>query len=117
MTGWPRSSGKDDYVEVNFDGIPRQITAIDGAAFTIRPALDKVPERAWLVVNWGDQQDFTLDLRLKPGSPAAELAEDSGPVGSTLDIAAYHAGDFDGDGQRDLPDLPESIFDGIETRY
>jgi hypothetical protein len=98
-----------DYVEVNFDGVQRRITAADGAVITVAPGLDEKPIKGWLVANWGDNPDFQLDLRPADGSPASSLSAACGPVGSTVDIQAYLNGDFNGDGQRDLPELPDVL--------
>ncbi len=103
---------QDDHVEVNFDGVVRRITSMDDATITVEPPLAELPVKGWLVACWGPQTDFHLDLRLRDdsstydNSPGRNLAADGGPVGATLDIQAYLRGDFNGDGQRDLPELP-----------
>jgi len=98
-----------DFVEVNFDGVRRRITRRDEATITVAPPLKQKPIKGWLVANWGSNPDFRLDLRLKSDSPGADLAADGGPVGSKIDIQAYLHGDFDADGQRDLPPLPPEL--------
>ncbi|HUT09685.1 MAG TPA: right-handed parallel beta-helix repeat-containing protein [Thermoguttaceae bacterium] len=95
-----------DFVEVNFDGVRRRITRLDEATITVAPPLEEKPVKGWLVANWGENSDFRLDLRLKGDSPGANLSAEGGPVGSKIDVQAYLRGDFDGDGQRDLPLLP-----------
>jgi len=95
-----------DTVELDFDGVPRKVAAIDGAAVTVNPPLAARPTKGCLVANWGTRTDLHLDLRLAPGSPGATLSAKGGPVGSQIDIAAYQRGDFDGDGKRDLPPWP-----------
>ena len=101
-----------DHVEVNFDGVRRRVTGIDGGAITVEPPLAEAPIQCWLVANWGENPDFRLDLRLAPDSPGAKLAEDGGPVGSRLEIRAFLRGDFDGDGRRDVPAMvPELAGD------
>ena len=95
-----------DLVEVNFDGVRRRIVAVQAQTITVEPGLAEAPLKGWLVANWGDQDDFQLDLRLAADSPGARLSATGGPVGSTLDVQAYRAGDFDADGRRDLPTLP-----------
>lgn len=92
-----------DHVEIDLDGVVRKVVATDAESVTIDPAMPEKPIKPWLVVNWGESQDFKLDLRLKDDSPAAKLAEGGKPAGSTIDIQAYRAGDFDGDGKRDVP--------------
>lgn len=95
-----------DCVEADFDGVVRQVTGVDEASITVEPPLASLPPKSWLVANWAGERHFQLDLHLAPGSAAAHLAESGGPAGSTLDVAAYQRGDFDGDGRRDLPELP-----------
>lgn len=60
--------------------------------------------------NWGDNSDFRLDLRLLPDGPGARLSEAGGPIGSQIDIQAYLAGDFNGDGNRDIPEIPLELL-------
>lgn len=98
-----------DRVEVNFDGVPRRVTAIDGRAITVEPPLAEAPIKGWLVADWGENADFRLDLRLAADSPGAKLGEGGGPVGSRIDIQAFQRGDFDGDGRRDVPELPAEL--------
>jgi len=98
-----------DHVEVNFDGIRRRVTHVEGEAITVTPGLSEKPVKGWLVANWGDNDDFHLDLRLAQDSPGATLSADGGPVGSKIDIAAYRRGDFNGDGRRDIPALPVEL--------
>jgi hypothetical protein len=62
-----------------------------------------------VVGNWTDKHDLSLDLRLNPGSPGESLSASGGLVGSSIDIAAYQMGDFDGDGERDLPHIPPEL--------
>jgi hypothetical protein len=94
---------KGDTVELDFDGVPRTVTAAEGRTITVDPPLPARPTKGCLVCNWGEQKDIRLDLRLAGDSPGARLAADGGPVGSRIDIAAYLRGDFDGDGTRDVP--------------
>jgi len=49
------------------------------------------------VLNWGAQVVSRLDLRSKSG------------LGSSVDVEAFLAGDFDGDGARDIPAWPAGI--------
>ncbi len=104
---------KGDIVELDFDGVPRTVTAVEGTMITVDAPLSARPTKGCLVCNWGRETDLRLDLRLAGDSPGAELAADGGPVGSRVDIAAYRRGDFDGDGARDVPvqrPVPESLF-------
>lgn len=98
-----------DYVEVNGDGVARQITAVGADTITISPAL---PEPVWrysVVLNWGSNSDFTLDTRPGAGSPALTAGPSGSVIGSTINPTGYRAGDFNGDGLRDLPALPTSF--------
>ncbi len=110
----PDSFKVGHHIEINWDGVVRRVTAVDGKQITFAPPL---PVQAYsgstLVANWGEATDFTLDTRLKPGSPAAKLAPDGGAVGSPLNVPAFRAGDFDGDGRRDLPALPADLQAGL----
>jgi hypothetical protein len=98
-----------DYVEVNFDGVLRRIVDLGREKITISPALGAKPLTPSLICCWGRNDNLSLDLRLQASSPGARLSESGGPVGSTIDIAAYQRGDFDADGQRDLPALPVEL--------
>ncbi len=98
------------YIEFNMDGVPRQISAIDteNSTITFSPPL---PARAHvtredIIEYWGNRTDFKRDSRLAADSPGGAMAADGGPVGSKLIIGNFQAGDFDGDGKRDLPELP-----------
>ena len=98
-----------DYIEVNFDGVRRRVTHAQGDAITVAPRLHEKPVKGWLIANWGKNKDFRLDLRLASDSPGATLSAGGGPVGSSIEIQAYRRGDFNGDGQRDIPSLPASL--------
>lgn len=98
-----------DMVEVDFDGQPRTVTAAEGSRITVSPGLAAKPLKGLLLCNWGQRTNLVLDLRLGEESPGRRLSASGGPVGSPLDIAAYQRGDFDGDGQRDLPPLPVEL--------
>jgi hypothetical protein len=94
-----------DFVEVNFDGVVREVLAVRSGTLVISPALDAPPVAEAIVANWGPNANFTLDVRLKAGSPGAALSASAGPVGTGLNAAAYQAGDFNDDGRRDIPDV------------
>lgn len=84
-----------DYVEYNFDGILRTVTDMpDAQTIVISPALAESPERAHLILVWGTNTNYTLDLRTSTGR------------GSDLSIPDFYAGDFNGDGVRDIPPMP-----------
>ncbi len=110
----PKTFKQGDHIEINWDGIVRKITAVDGKKITFEPPLPVRPySDGMLVANWGDKADFILDTRLRPESPGAKLAKDGSAVGSPINIPAFRAGDFDGDGKRDLPDLPPDVKAGL----
>jgi hypothetical protein len=65
------------------------------------------------IANWGklapqDPPRTTVawDLHLQPTSPALKAAADGTNIGSSINVAQYRAGDFNGDGVRDLPKIP-----------
>ena len=106
-----------DLVEVNFDGVPRRVTAVGDGAITVAPPLRAKPVQTWLVANWGDRPEtagVALDLRLSADSPGAALSAGGGPVGSQIDIPAFQRGDFTGDGGRDLPQLGPDLIEAID---
>jgi len=98
-----------DHVEINFDGTVRTVTASSGATLTVDPPLAEKPLKGYLVANWGTNTDFALDLGLQPGSPAIGIGQGGTTIGSMVDIQQFQAGDFDGDGQRDLPEIPADL--------
>jgi hypothetical protein len=95
-----------DVVEINFDGVPRQVVTVDAASITVEPPLDEIPPKPYVVANWKTNRSLRLDLRVGKDSPAHMLGPEEQPVGSTLDIPAIRRGDFDGDGERDVPSYP-----------
>jgi hypothetical protein len=97
------------FVEVNFDGVLRKVIGGSRGAITISPALPTKPIVPGLICGWEDNSDLSLDLQLMANSPGAKLSASGGPVGSTIDIAAYRRGDFDADGVRDLPAVPPEL--------
>jgi len=92
-----------DHVELHFDGVARKVTEVGEDWFVVDTPLPAAPEAVLSVANWGKQRDFKWDLRLKPTSPARNAGDDGKDLGSTLDLHAFMKGDFNGDGQRDLP--------------
>jgi len=81
-----------DFVETNFDGIVREVAALDADTITIDPELDERPFRHFLIANWVAADDFTLDLRLAPESPGAAMTSGGDAIGSSIDIPAYQSG-------------------------
>jgi hypothetical protein len=84
-----------DHVEFDFDGVDRVVTGSAGGEIVIAPALREAPVMGVTVLNWGDRPVSRLDLR--------------GKSGSTVDVEAFLAGDFNGDGTRDIPAWPDGI--------
>jgi len=99
-----------DHIEINFDGTVRTVTASSGATLTINPPLAENPLKGYLVANWGTNTDFALDLGLQPGSPAIGIGQGGGTIGSPVNIQQFQGGDFDGNGQRDLPEIPADLL-------
>lgn len=98
-----------DQIEINGDGVLRKVTGVPGDAIQFDPPLKRLPFRHVLVWNWKKATSTAIDVRPKAGSPALTLGPNKTPVGSTLDVEAFRRGDFDGDGTRDLPELPEDV--------
>lgn len=94
-----------DLVEIDFDGVQREITKAGDAVVEFDPPLDEAPITIQQICNWGTNRNFALDLRLADDSPFKGKGEGGRDPGSSLDIQAYMRGDFDGDGTRDLPDV------------
>jgi len=101
----PRHSSVGDHIEIDGDGVARRVTNIEDEYFSIEPALPTPPLRTSLVTIWSDPANLQIDTRPRPGSPALTAGPEGKPVGAQLEIAAYQRGDFNGDGQRDLPEL------------
>jgi len=97
-----------DHIEVDFDGRVRKVTEVTNEYIVFEPPIEKVHHIAWnAVVNWKDRKEFVWDLRLAEGSPGKGLGDKGQDVGSNIDMQAYMKGDFNGDGQRDLPPAPK----------
>ncbi len=106
LRGATESYEVGDIVELNFEGHPRRIREVGPDYIVFAPAYGNLPRKAGSVCNWRDNEDLTLDLRLAAASPGGTLSEGAGRVGSTIDIQAFRRGDFDGDGERELPVVP-----------
>jgi hypothetical protein len=99
-----------DFVEVNWDGVVRKVTTVGDGTITIDPPLAEIPRSAdFCVANWKKESNFALDLRLADDSPGKKMGDDGKDVGSSIDIQAYLRGDFNGDGKRDLPEVPADV--------
>jgi parallel beta-helix repeat protein len=97
-----------DFIEINFDGILRKVVKLSPEYLIISPPLKKKPIKSWMVANWKKNNNFNMDLRLKPNSPGAKL-NNGKPSGSVIDIQAFKRGDFNGNGKRDIPMLPADV--------
>lgn len=97
-----------DTVELDFDGVARTITAINTGENYVEftPPEPRIVEKAGCILVWGDNQNFQLDTRLAPGSPAIGAAADGSDLGASIDIRQMAMGDFDGDWVRDVPTWP-----------
>jgi hypothetical protein len=97
------------HIEIARDGILRTITAVVGNTITFDVPLPSPPLFDLEVDNWGSKTNYTWDSRLSPSSPGLTMSSTGGPVGSQINISQYKAGDFNGDGKRDLPTLPADV--------
>jgi len=104
-----------DHIETDFDGVVRTITGRGYSAsgtwphnnyLDFTPPLDKPLLNAGVVCNWLTKTNYDLDLRPAPGSWAIGHGQNGSDIGSSINLAQYRAGDFDGDGQRDIPVWP-----------
>jgi hypothetical protein len=94
-----------DHMEINFDGVVRTVTAAEPGVVTFDPPLAR--EQAFVTIaNWKHKTDFTYDF----SSPL------NGRYGSTVNVPAYLRCDFDGDGKRDVPEVPRIILPEPSTR-
>ncbi|MCC7492146.1 MAG: right-handed parallel beta-helix repeat-containing protein [Fimbriimonadaceae bacterium] len=89
-----------DPVEVGFDGVRRQVTAVSDDSLNLAPPLPELAEQAPTILNWRGAAELRLDLLPRPTSPALKLAAE--PLGARLDLAAYRRGDPNGDGQPEV---------------
>ena len=108
----PKEFAVGDHVELNWDGVVRKVTEVGDEYIAIDPGTDK-PNEMDVIANWKDKKDFTLDMRLAKDSVGKGKGKDGRDIGSLIDLQAYKAGDFDGDGKRDVPVVPkEAAFAG-----
>jgi hypothetical protein len=106
-----------DYIEINHDGVARKITAINTSTKTITfdTPLPVLPlSESVIVDNWKtNNTNFLVNMNLGAGSPALTMSSTGGPIGSQINLANDMAGDFDGDGKRDLPLVLPAIQAGM----
>ncbi len=103
----------NDHIEINGDGVDRQVKEVGDSHICFSPPLPIRPWRITLVWNWRKRTNFALDFMPRVDSPAHTMGPNGQHVGARLDAAAYRAGDFDGDGHRDLPSLADDLKMGI----
>ncbi len=97
----PSAFTKGDKIEVNGDHVLREVTKVNADSIEFAPPLPARPFRESMIWNWKNAESAALDLRpIKPSTP---------PIGSDLDIPAFERGDFNGDGKRDIPEVPEDL--------
>jgi hypothetical protein len=94
--GVPSAVKVGDYLEIETDGVPRQITAINTTSgfITFTPSSVQVANRYNLAFDWGSNSNFAVDLTLQPGSAALGKASDQTNIGSSINVASYAAGNF-----------------------
>ncbi len=97
-----------DYIELDWDGVVRQITALGSDWVEFAPGDPRIARKSAVLINWKANNDFRLDLALKSNSPARGLADDGSDAGSSINMPQFMAGDFTGDGYRDIPQWPVS---------
>ncbi len=101
-------------IEFNGDGVVRRITGVNSAYISFDPAYEtnyyqrtyRFPDGQTRCFYWGANSNLQWDLRLAANSPGRSNVWSSEPVGSSIVITNYKNGDFDGDGNRDVPTLP-----------
>jgi hypothetical protein len=98
-----------DKVEVAMDGVVRTVTAVNGNNITLDIPLAGPPIFAVQVYNWKNKTNFAWDFTLAAGSPGLTMSSTGGRVGSTVNVPQYVAGDFTGDGKRDIPQIPAGV--------
>ena len=105
-----------DLIEINWDGRQRKVTEVGAKYIAFDPPLAFVHPYGWdMVCNWKKNSNFGLDLRLADDSPGRKMGEGGKDVGSKIDIQAYLKGDFNGDGQRDLPPAVKALEYEVHT--
>lgn len=107
-----------DIIEINMDGVSRQITAISGNTITFNVPLSHRPFSAQTIVDdWGpNPSSFNRDASLKSGNAGLTLSSIGGAVGSSSSISLYQSGQF-GHSSRVLPNVPSDMQVSIPTAY
>lgn len=80
----------NDYVEINRDGIPRQITGLPANAITFTPALSANSTTGSEVRNWGANTGAAACFSTSPGSVCAALNIDAHLAQNSLSVANWN---------------------------
>jgi hypothetical protein len=80
-----------------------------GAYLQVSPGDPRFQTLVGMVANWKANTDNNLNQRLKTTSPGHNHANDGTDMGSTINMDNYMAGDFNGDGRRDIPVWPPEV--------
>lgn len=92
-----------DHVEIDSDGVVRTVTSVGSDYVTFTPGDDYIAIKCNTIANWGENTNYAVDITPQ----AAITGSDSQPVGSTINVQEFLAGDFNGDGRRDVPEYPQ----------
>ncbi len=105
-----------DHIEIDHDGVVRTVsgtgsntTLIPGTTLyyvTFSPSDAKIATNAYVVANWKTNTNYLVNYNLQSSSPAKGQASDGGNLGSSISMSQMVAGDFNGDGTRDIPSWP-----------
>ncbi|MCS7179877.1 MAG: right-handed parallel beta-helix repeat-containing protein [bacterium] len=99
----------NDFVEINFDGIPRKVIEKKENKIKIFPKLENTPFRIVLLCNWGQFENFELDFGVKEESPVRKVIYENQTPGAKINYRNMKNCDFDNDGKRDLMALPDDL--------
>ncbi len=82
-----------EYLEINEDGIAREIIAKNNNIITISPSLDSIPKPGSLIKYWGRISHINPDFHLTENSPCIDAGDPSLPRDPDLtisDIGAFY---------------------------
>ncbi|MCM8832314.1 MAG: right-handed parallel beta-helix repeat-containing protein [Candidatus Omnitrophica bacterium] len=105
----PELINEGDFIELNFDGIARKVIEKKGNLIKIEPKLEKYPFRIVMLCNWGKVNNFVYDFDYDENSPLRKISYENQKIGSKLNFQNMKNCDFDGDGKRDLIELPDDL--------
>lgn len=92
-----------DNIEINFDGILRKTTAVNGNEISFEPSLAFRPLQTYGIANWKQNTQNAFDLS----------SSDITNAGAKINIESYRKSDFDNDGKADTLMQPEFVKDFI----